>query len=96
MAQGEKKPGLMTGLEIHQRRRMEETTLITLREESVGISVIRIIEYSDLPFNNSRPAIARKSPHVENRQRLPSREQSQSRLVEGSRAASLAMFAALE
>jgi hypothetical protein len=39
----DKKSPVETGLKIHQRRRMEETTLITLREKSVGISVIRII-----------------------------------------------------
>jgi len=38
-----KKARSLTGLKIHQRRRMEETTLITLRERSVGISVIRIV-----------------------------------------------------
>jgi len=42
-ATGEKKPGRLTGFKIHQRRRMEETTLITLREGSVGISVISIV-----------------------------------------------------
>jgi hypothetical protein len=38
-----KKARLENRAEIHQRRRMEETTLITLREINVGISVIRII-----------------------------------------------------